>query len=102
MQSHMFYGLDSNFWGLTKPTLASAMPIPQRYYVPGRIREAYRPRLENSGLWTLPMSEQEKKSLFSKDKKKREDHKGAFARVFEREKVVMLVTRHSYHSGVRL
>ena len=48
------------------------------------------------------MSEQEKKSLFSKDKKKREDHKGAFARVFEREKVVMLVTRHSYHSGVRL
>jgi len=27
------------------------MPIPQRYYVPNRIRELYRPRLETVGLW---------------------------------------------------
>ena len=27
------------------------MPIPQRYYVPNRIRELYKPRLEAAGLW---------------------------------------------------
>lgn len=27
------------------------MPIPQRYYVPNRIRELYKPRLEVAGLW---------------------------------------------------
>ncbi|KIM62157.1 hypothetical protein SCLCIDRAFT_848921 [Scleroderma citrinum Foug A] len=85
--SHIFYGVDSNFWGLTKPTLASIMPVPQRYYVPGRIRESYRPRLESSGLWSIPAAEQEKKNPFSKDQRKQEDNKGTFARVFEREKV---------------
>lgn len=92
MQSHIFYGVDSNFWGLTKPTLASIMPVPQRYYVPGRIRGAYRPRLESSGLWSFPAVEQEKKNLFSKDQRKQEDNKGTFARVFEREKVDMLAS----------
>lgn len=92
MQSHIFYGVDSNFWGLTKPTLASIMPVPQRYYVPGRIRESYRPRLESSGLWSIPAAEQEKKNPFSKDQRKQEDNKGTFARVFEREKVIMLIT----------
>lgn len=28
------------------------MPIPQRYYVPNRIRELYKPRLETIGLWS--------------------------------------------------
>jgi sorting and assembly machinery component 37 len=39
------------------------MPIPQRYYVPNRIRELYKPRLEASGLWpteTDALSEQSK------------------------------------------
>ena len=27
------------------------IPIPQRYYVPNRIRELYKPRLESVGLW---------------------------------------------------
>ncbi|KAH7929710.1 hypothetical protein BV22DRAFT_1029111 [Leucogyrophana mollusca] len=85
--SHMFYSLDANFWGLTNPTLASVLPIPQRYYVPGRIRESYRPRLEASGLWNLPGIEQEKKSPFDDKEKKKTDPKETFARVFEREKV---------------
>ncbi|KAI6045715.1 hypothetical protein EDC04DRAFT_2634553 [Pisolithus marmoratus] len=86
--SHVFFGVDVNFWGLTRPTLASLMPIPQRYYVPGRIRESYRRRLETSGLWCLPATEQEHKSLFGKSEKKRDDHKGTFTRAFEREKVM--------------
>lgn len=32
------------------------MPIPQRYYVPNRIRELYKPRLDAVGLW-LPETE---------------------------------------------
>lgn len=39
------------------------MPIPQRYYVPDRIRELYRPRLEAVGLWPIEpeaLSEQSK------------------------------------------
>ncbi|KIJ69017.1 hypothetical protein HYDPIDRAFT_80765 [Hydnomerulius pinastri MD-312] len=86
--SHMFYGIDANFWGLTNPALASEMRIPQKYYVPGRIREMYKPRLEASGMWSLPAAEKEKKSPFAKEEKKQEDHKGTFARVFEREKVL--------------
>ncbi|KAF9218227.1 hypothetical protein BS17DRAFT_237243 [Gyrodon lividus] len=86
--SHMFYGIDANFRGLTNPALASGMPIPQKYYVPGRIRETYRPRLEALGLWCLPAVEEEEKSPFSKEEKKQEDHKGTFARVFEREKIL--------------
>ncbi|KIK98722.1 hypothetical protein PAXRUDRAFT_823574 [Paxillus rubicundulus Ve08.2h10] len=86
--SHMLYGIDANFRGLTQPALANEMPLPQKYYVPGRIRETYKPRLEASGLWSLPGAEQEKKNPFTKEEKKEEDHKGTFARVFEREKVL--------------
>ncbi|KAI6028676.1 hypothetical protein F5J12DRAFT_806866 [Pisolithus orientalis] len=86
--SHMFFGVDANFWGLTRPTLGSLMPIPQRYYVPGRIRESYRRRLETCGLWCLPEAEQERKSPFAKTEKKRDDHVGTFTRAFEREKVM--------------
>ena len=83
----MFYGIDTNFWGLTNPALASEMPVPQKYYVASRIRETYRPRLEAAGLWSLP-SQEEQKSLFDKDKKKKEDYTVTFSRAFEREKVV--------------
>jgi len=29
------------------------LPIPQRYFVPHRIKDSYKPRLEAAGLWTL-------------------------------------------------
>jgi sorting and assembly machinery component 37 len=29
------------------------LPVPQRYYVPRRIKEGYRPRLEAVGLWVI-------------------------------------------------
>lgn len=35
------------------PTLASFLPIPQKYYVPGRLRDMYKPRLEAADLWDL-------------------------------------------------
>ena len=83
----MFYGIDTNFWGLTNPALASEMSVPQKYYVAGRIREAYKPRLEAAGLWGLPAPEEEQKGLSETDKKKKRDYRVTFSRAFERKKV---------------
>jgi sorting and assembly machinery component 37 len=87
----MFYSLNANWYGLTLPTLAKMLPIPQRYYVPARIRESYRPRLEAVQLWNLPGIEQEEKPHFWEREKLKEptegDRKEKFKRVFEREKV---------------
>jgi hypothetical protein len=49
-QAYSFYS-SSNYWKLIRPTLAQMMPVPQKYYVPNRIRELYKPRLEAVGLW---------------------------------------------------
>ena len=39
-------------------------PVPQKYYVPRRIRNTYIPKLEAVGLWYLPVEEKvEKKWL---------------------------------------
>ena len=50
LQAYSFYS-SANYWKLIRPTLAKMMPIPQRYYVPNRIRELHKPRLEAVGLW---------------------------------------------------
>ncbi|KAI9570456.1 hypothetical protein HD554DRAFT_2242925, partial [Boletus coccyginus] len=100
--SHMLYGIDMNFWGLTNPALASEMSAPQKYYVPGRIRESYRFRLEAAGLWSLPAAEEEQKGL-DKDKKKKRDYRVTFSRAFEREKILdkakTMLGVHAGHLG---
>lgn len=90
----MFFGADVNFWGLTQPTLASVMPVPQRYYVPARIRSVYRPRLEAGGLWSLPAIDREKENPFAHERPP-PDHKDAFARVFEQQRVSFLSSSSS-------
>ncbi|KAG2151754.1 hypothetical protein BD769DRAFT_1380637 [Suillus cothurnatus] len=42
-QTYSFYSLDDNYWKLTNPAITFMHPIPQRYYVPARIRELHRP-----------------------------------------------------------
>jgi sorting and assembly machinery component 37 len=42
-QTYLFYSLDDNYWKLTNPAITFMHPIPQRYYVPARIRELHRP-----------------------------------------------------------
>ena len=91
-QAHMFYSLNANWFHLTLPTLANILPIPHRYYVPARIRESYRPRLEAVQLWNLPgIGKEEDKPHFWERVKvtepTEEDRKEKFKRVFEREKV---------------
>jgi len=84
---HAMYSMDVNWRELVHPTLASVLSIPQRYYVPGRIREAYKPRLEASELWDVPGEEAEEKPKFG-EKKKEEPKEHQFKRVFQRERVL--------------
>ncbi|VDC06646.1 unnamed protein product [Peniophora sp. CBMAI 1063] len=51
--AHVLYSLPENYSTLVYPTLASLYPVPQRYYVPHRIRDLHAPRLDASGLWNL-------------------------------------------------
>ncbi|KZT11324.1 uncharacterized protein LAESUDRAFT_692034 [Laetiporus sulphureus 93-53] len=90
--AHMMYSLHANWWNVTRPALVSMLPAPQRYFVPGRIRESYRPRLEFAGLWNVPGIEQEDDERFSvfreRRRKKKETRDQKFKKVFEREKVL--------------
>src|ERR1700733_10997333 len=70
----MFYAVEENWSKLTHPISASGLPIPQRYYVPGRLRDMWKPRLEASGLWpTFKSEDNEDKGPF-KDIKKKEKY----------------------------
>lgn len=70
------------------------LPIPQRYYVPHRLRESYHPRLESVGLWDCAGPEQEEaseKSVFGvKPKEKKEDPKETYKKAFARAQVCSL------------
>jgi sorting and assembly machinery component 37 len=86
----MFYSLNSNWYGLTLPALANMLYIPQRYYVPARLRESYRPRLEAAELWSLPGLDQENEEKTRFGQKPKEEgesrRKEKFKGVFQREK----------------
>lgn len=43
----------------TRPALIKLLPIPQRFYLPERIRLSYQPRLEAAELWNATGVEQE-------------------------------------------
>ncbi|TDL21568.1 hypothetical protein BD410DRAFT_789689 [Rickenella mellea] len=51
--AYTFYAIADNYTNFTVPTLSAHMSIPQRYFVPGRLRELHRPRLEAVGLWDV-------------------------------------------------
>ncbi|KAF5315658.1 hypothetical protein D9611_004914 [Ephemerocybe angulata] len=85
------YATQENWEGLTLPGLASLFPLPQRYFVPQKLREAYQPRLEGAGLWAHPPPDEEekKKTPFEKElRKKPTIDKRKFLLVFQREKFV--------------
>ena len=44
-------------------------PVPQKYYVPHRIRNTYIPRLEAVELWNLPVEEKVKEKSFQNQQK---------------------------------
>ncbi|CAK5265043.1 unnamed protein product [Mycena citricolor] len=55
--AYVLYSATSNWTQLTHRTLASTLPVPQRYYVPIRMRNMTRPRLEAAGLWSEQSAE---------------------------------------------
>ncbi|KAF8911986.1 Tom37 C-terminal domain-containing protein [Gymnopilus junonius] len=89
---HNLYVNHENWTKLIHPTLASMLPVPQKYYVPQRIRNMYYPRLLSAGLWRDHVEEKsmEKASLREKFQAKKEDlgKHPAMSRAFEKEKVL--------------
>lgn len=87
----MLYSLQENWSAVTGPALVSMLPLPQRYYVPSRIRTSHKPRLEAAELWHVPEVEdqpEEPRRVLGRRKKHslpNEPHK--FKSAFEREKV---------------
>ncbi|KAJ7097741.1 hypothetical protein B0H15DRAFT_822415 [Mycena belliarum] len=95
--SYMLYSLPANWVNLTHRTLAYSLPVPQRYYVPGRIRGTHRPRLEAAGLWHQHVLEPSD-LLPSKSSA---DHKEKIAQAFQREKACQ-TARDSFELYARL
>lgn len=85
----MLYALHTNWTELTHASIVYRFPVPQRYYVPHRLRQSYKRRLEGAGLWSLPGIEQDTKHL-SKHRAPNEkvNPRDRFLKVFEREKVM--------------
>jgi sorting and assembly machinery component 37 len=69
-------------------------PVPQKYYVPRRIRDTYIPRLEAVGLWNLPVEEKVEKKWFQNEQKSLpiEDIKSntTVSQAFQSEKVIFI------------
>ncbi|KAI0035533.1 hypothetical protein K488DRAFT_76569 [Vararia minispora EC-137] len=51
--AHVFFSLPENYTSFIHPALAGLYSVPQRYYVPYRLRALQVPRLDASGLWNL-------------------------------------------------
>ncbi|EKM55137.1 uncharacterized protein PHACADRAFT_120191 [Phanerochaete carnosa HHB-10118-sp] len=92
--AHEYYSLSANWTRQTRHTLAVMLPIPQRYYVPERIRLSWKPRLEAAELWDVVGIEEEEereRQRFSfglqKKRTKKNQDKLKFKETFERKRV---------------
>jgi sorting and assembly machinery component 37 len=63
------------------------LPVPQRYYVPRRIKETYRPRLEAVGLWLIANEPEDRQDGRKAERPKGETNEEKFKRAFEQAKV---------------
>lgn len=53
---------------MTGVSLVSMYPVPQRYFVPSRIRNGYYHRLNAAGLWSVVREERAAEKPFQKEK----------------------------------
>ena len=68
--------------------LASMLSVPQRYYVPRRIKESHRPRLAAVGLWQIASAPEEPEKHDDVRKRRREeDTERTVKRAFDQAKV---------------
>ncbi|KDQ17975.1 hypothetical protein BOTBODRAFT_29290 [Botryobasidium botryosum FD-172 SS1] len=86
--AHSFYALYPNYYELTRPTLAEVLPFPHKYYIPGRLREVYRPRLEAAGLWDVDEQMEEFKLERDATKISAESPSDTIKKTFATEKIV--------------
>lgn len=90
LQYYTFYSSLNNWEKVVHPALAEIYGVPQRYYVPERIRASFKIRLESTGLWTPPQVEPEGKSFVDKKIDTLRKHvKEAYNQTLEKEKVCM-------------
>lgn len=71
-----------------RDTLAQVLSVPQRYYVPGCIRESYKAQLDAAGLWTVHMEEVE-------EERKRRGGVATQAAIAGKKRSVVIVSMHS-------
>ncbi|KAI0819117.1 hypothetical protein BC629DRAFT_1588426 [Irpex lacteus] len=95
LTSHVLYSLTANWVGSTRPALVSILPVPQKYYLPDRIRLSHQPRLEAAELWNISAIEQEEKAekerfSFRRPTKKnrKAEEKARFKETLERNKIL--------------
>ncbi|KAJ7905718.1 hypothetical protein B0H14DRAFT_2661291 [Mycena olivaceomarginata] len=79
LASYTLYSLPANWSKLIGMNIAYALPVPQRYYVPSRIRNMHRHRLEAAGLWVDQPAESTRLQFSTTT-----DHKEQIARAFQR------------------
>ncbi|EJD41062.1 hypothetical protein AURDEDRAFT_186723 [Auricularia subglabra TFB-10046 SS5] len=85
--AHSLYAIGPNYYPLTRTALASHLPVPQRYFVPARIRELYHARLESAALWDVGYEDTGEDPL-AKKKSSRDDEGGKIRTAFGRERVL--------------
>ena len=60
-QACAFYAITDNYNECVRPALASKLPLPQRYYLPDRLRDTHQPRLDAAGLWNVNVEKKKDK-----------------------------------------
>jgi len=90
LQYYTFYSSLNNWEKIVHPALVEVYGVPQRYYVPERIRASFKIRLESVGMWTPPRLEPEGKTFMDKKIDTLRKHvKEAYNQTLEKEKVWM-------------
>ncbi|KAF4615516.1 hypothetical protein D9613_002752 [Agrocybe pediades] len=90
---HNIYANVDNWSNVTLPALAAIFPVPQKYYVPRRMRDSYFPRLEASGLWKSVVEEEKPtEKPFPRDvrpaEKKKLSNDASLSLAFDKEKTL--------------
>ncbi|CAL1704596.1 unnamed protein product [Somion occarium] len=92
--AHCLFCLRANWYGYTRKTLVSELPVPQRYYLPDRLRLSYKPRLLAAELWDVPEIEEEDVKAptgfqrLTGKRRRDKNSKGKFKSIYAREKVL--------------
>lgn len=86
-QLHCLFAIKKNYAECTHNAFTSILPVPARYYLPARIRETARIRLQASGLWHTDEDSEPKRGPFDKPTGLKEERDKIISEAFTKEKV---------------